>query len=192
MYPLDARGDGLHLVSHQAVEASAGTLVDNAAVPVISITGGAWIRLVISQPVTSSLYHFRARGRRCLFVLRLRSEAPLPRARTRPPHRVCVVEAYSLSAITLPRAACVWVRRVCRQSVHRARQPAGPARVIRLNYSGGSSVFICRGLGLHGAHRCKAGQDMSSQPSATGSLRRFGVSHRTLWPGACSARSRCW
>ena len=41
-------------------------------------------------------------------------------------------------------------------------------------------MFICRGLGLHGAHRCKAGQDMSSQPSATGSLRRFGVSHRTL------------
>ena len=41
-------------------------------------------------------------------------------------------------------------------------------------------MFICRGLGLRGAHRCKAGQDMSSQPSATGSLRWFGVSHRTL------------
>jgi hypothetical protein len=27
----------------------------------------------------------------------------------------------------------------------------GSARVIRLNYSAGSSVFICRGLGLHGA-----------------------------------------
>jgi hypothetical protein len=27
----------------------------------------------------------------------------------------------------------------------------GSARIIRLNYSGGSSVFICRGLGLHGA-----------------------------------------
>ena len=56
----------------------------------------------------------------------------------------------------------------------------GSARVIRLNYSGGSSVFICGGLGLHGAHRCKTGQDMSSQPPATGSLRWFGVSHRTL------------
>ena len=54
----------------------------------------------------------------------------------------------------------------------------GSARIIRLNYWGGSSVFICRGLGLHGAHRCKAGQDMSSQ--ATGSLRWFDVSHRTL------------
>ena len=47
----------------------------------------------------------------------------------------------------------------------------GSARVIRLNYSGGSSVFICRGLSLHGAHRCKTGQDMSSQPPATDSLR---------------------
>jgi hypothetical protein len=56
----------------------------------------------------------------------------------------------------------------------------GSARVIRLNYSGGSSVFICRGLGLHGAHRCKTGQDMSSQPSATESLRWFGVGQRTL------------
>jgi hypothetical protein len=37
-----------------------------------------------------------------------------------------------------------------------------------------------RGLGLHGAHRCKTGQDMSSQGPATGSLRWFGVSHRTL------------
>ncbi len=55
----------------------------------------------------------------------------------------------------------------------------GSAR-IRLNYSGGSSVFICSGLGLHGAHRCKAGQDMSSQPPATGSLRWSGISHRTL------------
>ena len=60
------------------------------------------------------------------------------------------------------------------------RASGGSARVIRLNYSGGSSVFICRGLGLRGAHRCKAGQDMSSQPPATGSLRWFGVSHRTL------------
>jgi hypothetical protein len=41
-------------------------------------------------------------------------------------------------------------------------------------------VFICRGLGLNGAHRCKTGQDMSSQPPATDSLRWFGVSHRTL------------
>jgi hypothetical protein len=56
----------------------------------------------------------------------------------------------------------------------------GSARVIRLNQSGGSSVLICRGLGLRGAHRCEAGQDMSSQLPATGSLRRFSVSHRTL------------
>jgi hypothetical protein len=41
-------------------------------------------------------------------------------------------------------------------------------------------VFICRGLGLHGANRCKTGQDMSSQPPATASLRWSGVSHRTL------------
>ena len=41
-------------------------------------------------------------------------------------------------------------------------------------------MYICRGLGLHGAHRCKAGQDMSSQPPATGSLRWLDVSHRTL------------
>jgi hypothetical protein len=55
-----------------------------------------------------------------------------------------------------------------------------PARDIGLNYSGGSSVFICRDLGLHGVHRCKTGQDMSSQPSATGSVRWSGVNHRTL------------
>lgn len=30
------------------------------------------------------------------------------------------------------------------------------------------------------AHECRAGQDMSSQPTATGSFRSFGVSHRTL------------
>ena len=29
----------------------------------------------------------------------------------------------------------------------------GAAGIIRLNYWAGSSVFICRGLGLHGAHR---------------------------------------
>ena len=56
----------------------------------------------------------------------------------------------------------------------------GAARTIRLNYLRGSSVFICRGLGLHGAHRHKAGQVMSSQPQATASLRRLGASHRTL------------
>ena len=55
-----------------------------------------------------------------------------------------------------------------------------PCLRSRLNYSGGSFVFICGGLGLHGAHRCKAGQDMSSQPAATGLLRSSAVSHRTL------------
>ena len=40
-------------------------------------------------------------------------------------------------------------------------------------------MFICRGLGLHGPTG-KAGQDMSSQPSATASVRSSGVSHRTL------------
>ena len=48
-----------------------------------------------------------------------------------------------------------------------------------LNYWGGSSVFICRGLGLHGAHRCKA---VRTCHRSLGN--RFtpmvGVSHRTL------------
>src|SRR4051794_34689596 len=55
----------------------------------------------------------------------------------------------------------------------------GRAGVIRLNHSGGSCVLIGRGLGFREA-RGKAGRDMSSQPQATGSLRRSGVSDRTL------------
>jgi hypothetical protein len=38
-----------------------------------------------------------------------------------------------------------------RQGVHRRYGQLRSARAIRLNYSGGSSVFICRGLGLYGA-----------------------------------------
>ena len=53
-------------------------------------------------------------------------------------------------------------------------------RLRRLNYSGGSFVFICRGFGLRGATGVRQGQDMSSQPPATGLLRSSAVSHRTL------------
>ncbi len=51
---------------------------------------------------------------------------------------------------------------------------------LRLNCSGGSGVFIVEGSACTGGRTCKAGQDMSSQPRATGSLRWVGVSHRTL------------
>ena len=65
----------------------------------------------------------------------------------------------------------------------------GSAGIIRLNYWAGSSVFICRGLGLHEAHRCKAGQDMSSQ--TMGSARTCLIQGRARARLADDLNGRC-
>jgi hypothetical protein len=65
-------------------------------------------------------------------------------------------------------------------SVHRGTASGGSARVIALNCSGRIARVHRGGSRLARGHTGKAGQDMSSQPRADGSLRWVGVSHRTL------------